>query len=552
MHEWKSKRIQYRGLQRNRLIRVLLLISILFYQLRIFAQAQNTSNLPTIKESPIERIHALEILQVNGLSEKSIPEYIELLSFSETQELAHFRLATLYANLSNWPKAEIHAKSAIESNPNNSDYDYLLIQILEKQFQYEAAWEIHKKLINQQPRYISRYYDAISNCIKREDHSDALQLIKQYQFHFGSNEYAHRIQTQSYLYLDSKYPQQHYLDSLLIYNEQYLLSKPKEFTPWVSFHINQIQKNKGSAESKTEVVSFYQKMLDLQKHDSTILKELEKLTYEFPVLRNNLSKVTISQSYKKLSQLNKELSNQLIFNVFENQIQDTTVSLSELDSLLNTLTKTPNFGYKSEVMVLVGNQYFIRGEFEKAQICFQFWNQNEPTQSPFFTELTSPENKNTSTKIQINNNEIEDNSVVNTSKMIKNDLLSIHNRYIVCLYKSGNTSALKTALEWYEVNFPFITDDASQIVKIFELQLNKQWKEAVNLWNQFNPESPILNEVYFAQIDIELNLPGTLKLFKTFPIKNQVSQWQNQGKIHPTLARDLIKRINQTGTPTNK
>lgn len=552
MHEWKSKRIQHRRLQCNRLIQLFCISSFLFCSLFLCAQAQNTANLPTIKESPIERIHALEISQVNGLSEKSIPEYIELLAFPETQELASYRLATLYANIGNWQKAEIHAKSAIDLNPNNSDFDYLLIRILEKQFQYDGAWKIHKKLIAQQPRFISRYYDAISNCVKRENYSDALQLIKEYQFHFGLNEYAHRIQTQCYLFLDKKYPEQHFLDSLLIRNEEYLITNPKEFTPWVAFHLNQLQKKMGVAQSKEAVVTFYQKMLGLHQHDSTILQELDKLSYEFPVLRNNQTENNLTVSFEKLSRLNKEISNQSVFNDFENQLNDTNISLTELDSLSDVLFKKTDFGYKSEVIILVGNQYFIRGKFEKAYSCYQYWVKNEPSESPFFSELSSPETQKLNSLNPNNSIQKEVNNSVNSSNKLRNDLLTIRNRYLVCVYKLGKSNELKTALEWYEINYPFILDDASQLIQILNLQLNKNWIEAVKLWNDINPRSPILNEVYFAQIDMELNFPNQNPSINSSSFQNQVLQWQNLGKIHPSVARDLIKKINESSSTKKK
>lgn len=552
MHERKSKRIQHRRLQCNRLTRLFCISSFQFCSLFLCAQAQNTSNLPTIKESPTERIHSLEVSQVNGLSEKSIPEYIELLAFPETQELANFRLATLYAEIGNWPKAEIFAKAASDLNPNNTDFDFLLIRILEKQFQYDEAWKIHKKLIAQQPRFISRYYDAISNCIKRENYSDALQLIKEYQFHFGMNEYAHRIQTQCYLFLDTKYPQKHFLDSLLIRNEEYLFTNPKEFTPWVAFHLNQIQKKMGVAASKEAEISFYKKMLHLHQHDSSILEELDKLSYDFPALRNNQTKSNIIVSFEKLSRLNKEFSNQSVIEDFQNQLNDTNISLTELDSLYVILFKSTNFGYKSELMILVGNQYFIRSKFEKAYTCFRYWTQNEPSQSPFFSEFSSPEtpkpnsiNLNKSIQKEISNS-------VNSSNKLRNDHLSIRNRYLVCVYKLGKSSELKTALDWYDMNFPFIIEDAMQLIQILELQLNKNWVEAVNLWNRINSISPILNEVYFAQIDMELNFPNQIATFKSNSFQNQVIQWQNLGKIHPTVARDLIKQLNESSSTKKK
>ncbi len=549
MHERKSKRIQHRRLQRNRLIRLFCISSFLSCSLFLCAQAQNTANFPTIKESPTERIHSLEVSQVNGLSEKTIPEYIELLAFSETQELANFRLANLYANLDNWPKAEIYAKAACELNPNNSDYDFLYLRILEKQFQYDRAWKIHQKLIAKQPRYISRYYDAISNCIKREHYLDALQLITQYQFHFGLNEYAHRIRTQCYLFLDPHYPQQHYLDSLLIQNEQYLLTKPKEFTPWVAFQINQLQKKAGESESKSLIVAFYNKMYVLQQYDSGILQELDKLTYEFPVLRSTNVKMNIVESLFQLSQLNKELQTPTIFKDFEDQIADTSHSLTDLDSLYTVLFKKLDFGYKSEAMVLLGNQYFIRGQFDKALKCFNYWRENEPKQSPFFSEQTSPETLNTNAIIPGNKESKESLSRIDK---IKNDLLSIQNRYVISLYKMGKISELRASIEWYEENFPFVIDDATILIKILDNQLNKNWVDPVTLWGQIKMGSPILDETYFAQIDLELHTPNQIETFKKTPLQNSVIQWQNQGKIHPTLARDLIIQIYQSRQINNK
>ncbi len=553
MRERKSKRIQHRRLQCNRLNCTVSFLFIFFTAPIQFVFAQTATNLPTIKETPTERIHSLEIAQINGLSDKYKSEYIELLAFEETKEIAHFRLAQIYSNSENWSKAEIHAMAALSLNPENSNYCFLAIKILEKQFRYQDAWKIHQYLIKSNPRYISRYYEAISNCLKREDYQSALQLIQLYRFHFGYNEYAHRTQLQCYFYLNPKFPEKHYSDSILIENENYLLLRPKDFTSWVAFQINQITKGNTLAIANVQAEQFYNKMLEFQKWDSKILSELEELRTEFPFLQKNINTNRVFSILQNIISLNEPQPKNTLISNFQRSLVDTSITLLQLDSMNAMIQSSDHVSCQVELSILIGNQYFIRGEFRKALLCYRKWTQKEYPVL-YFENVDKPNGEASRSEIENHSQTLLPNNAIKKTKLYseENSALSIYNRFVICLYKNGLTDELNQSINWYEENYPFILNEATTLITALNLQSNKKWSESVSVWNKMQVKSSSFQDGYFGLIDSELHAYNQIQKFKEISFSKQIEEWIIEGKLHPSLARVLIIEHNQAMSSQKK
>ena len=59
--------------------------------------------------------------------------------------------------------------------------------MLELKYDYLTAWNIRLKLIQRQPRYISRYEDALQNAWNRNDVKQSLYITQIWKEQFGYN-----------------------------------------------------------------------------------------------------------------------------------------------------------------------------------------------------------------------------------------------------------------------------------------------------------------------------------------------------------------------------
>jgi tetratricopeptide (TPR) repeat protein len=559
MPKWKSKRIQHWRLQCNRLITIFRFGILGFIAFVSEVSGQGDASFPTIKETPIQRIHSLEISRMNGLAEKAVPEYLELLNFPETKQLADFRLAEIYLNSNELTKAEIHAKAALESDKSNSDFIYLLIKILEKQYKYEEAWFQHYSLVTAKPRYISRYYDAISNCYKRENYSDALNLIQLYSFHFGKNDYSHRTQIECWLRLSIKLKEMKYVDSVLIENEKYVFTMPNGMNSWIAFQIRQLNNNFPKEEAQIRSKHFVENLQVFQKSYPEMELDLKTLQSEFTFLKNEVMPSNIFTLVQAIEQANNMNQAELDFKEFQREIQKNDIRDSVLDSLLINIKNNKTSFLSSELHILLGNEFYKRGNFKNALDCYAVWKGNESNSKLIF-ELNETENSN--------------NLSTENSDVLKNDPLSIQNRLIVCKYKMGilfdtssnisvsistnsditsksnstvtnpsSYSRESSEFDWYEINYPFLSSETEIVKDILWNQLTGNWIAAISLWNSTKSGTSIYPDFYFVLLDAESHSSvDELNFFKQYSFEIAVNNWVAEGKMHPKLAQELMSK----------
>ncbi len=562
MPKWKSQRIQYWRLQRNRLTTIFRIGILGFISIVSDVSAQSDASFPTIKETPIQRIHSLEISRINGLSDKALPEYLELLNFPETKQLADFRLAEIYLNSNELTKAELHAKAAWESDKNSSDFSYLLIQILEKELKYEEAWKIHSSLVSKEPRYISRYYDAINNCYKRSNYQDALNLIQLYRFHFGKNDYSHRTLIECWLRTSNG---NQYVDSVIRENERYILTKPGEAKSWIAFQLRFINGNfpKDEAEKKSKI--FVENLVSFQKSNPDFELDIKGLQADFPFLKTETATLDLVSLLKAIQEEPNPKIAELDFNAFQNQLQNINTSDSILNYLLNILPKNQTSYLNIELHVLIGNEFYKRGDFKNALTCYSMWKSNEGSAALIF-ETNNKIKTDLELQIQILNAAegpaSKSTNISSDTTIVKNDALSIHNRLIICKYKtntlftpksnknsnnSGSTNSNmgftkeSEEFEWYEINFPFLLNEMEILKDILWNQSNNNWTAAIGLWNSINVSTSIYPDFYFAILDAEMKSDNQLNYFKQYSFEIAVNKWVTEGKIHPKLAQELIQ-----------
>ncbi len=172
----KSKRIQHWRLCQHE-IKIALLFAMFFF-LGKHGKAQN---------SPKQGFYQAEIaFQLSKWSDalKGFSAVYED-SLQSPSAAAAFRISQCYENLGKRSEALNYAAAATSLDSTEDAYLLHYANLLELSYDFQSAWKIRLKLIEKQPRYISRYEDALQNAVNRKQVQEYIILTQNWETQFG-------------------------------------------------------------------------------------------------------------------------------------------------------------------------------------------------------------------------------------------------------------------------------------------------------------------------------------------------------------------------------
>jgi tetratricopeptide (TPR) repeat protein len=174
----KSQRIQYWRLCQYE-IKSFWLIA-LFFCLGNQGEAQIT---------PQQRFHQAEIDFQAFKWTEALKGFQEV--FDDTALLpnaaAAYRISVCHEKIGTLLTALQFAEKSCQIDSTQDDYWLHYARLLEMKYDYQKAWNIRLKLIQRQPRYISRYEDALQNAWNRNDVKQSLYITQIWKEQFGHN-----------------------------------------------------------------------------------------------------------------------------------------------------------------------------------------------------------------------------------------------------------------------------------------------------------------------------------------------------------------------------
>lgn len=174
----KSQRIQYWRLCQYE-IKSFWLIA-LFFCLGNQGEAQIT---------PQQRFHQAEIDFQAFKWTEALKGFQEI--FDDTalppNAAAAYRISVCHEKIGTLPAALQFAEKSCQIDSTQDDYWLHYARLLEMKYEYQKAWNIRLKLIHRQPRYISRYEDALQNAWNRNDVKQSLYITQIWKEQFGHN-----------------------------------------------------------------------------------------------------------------------------------------------------------------------------------------------------------------------------------------------------------------------------------------------------------------------------------------------------------------------------
>ena len=174
----KSQRIQYWRLCQYE-IKSFWLIA-LFFCLGNQGEAQIT---------PQQRFHQAEIDFQAFKWTEALKGFQEV--FDDTALLpnaaAAYRISVCHEKIGTLLTALQFAEKSCQIDSTQDDYWLHYARLLELKYDYIMAWNIRLKLIQRQPRYISRYEDALQNAWNRNNPDQCLLITQKWEDQFGLN-----------------------------------------------------------------------------------------------------------------------------------------------------------------------------------------------------------------------------------------------------------------------------------------------------------------------------------------------------------------------------
>lgn len=98
-----------------------------------------------------------------------------------------YRISVCNERLGSIPEALIYADKAHRLDTSESEYLLHYARLLEMKYEYAKSWDIRLKLIAQEPRFISRYEEALQNALNRNAYQQGLQITQMWNAQFGQN-----------------------------------------------------------------------------------------------------------------------------------------------------------------------------------------------------------------------------------------------------------------------------------------------------------------------------------------------------------------------------
>lgn len=174
----KSKRIQHWRLRQHVVIKGLFLFITSFWCLSVFSQTATNSR---YYQAEIDYQTTKWSEALNGFK----------LLFSDTalapNAAVAYRISVCHERLGRIPEALIYADKAYGLDTSESEYLLHYARLLEMKYEYAKSWDIRLKLIAQEPRFISRYEEALQNALNRNAYQQGLQITQMWNAQFGQN-----------------------------------------------------------------------------------------------------------------------------------------------------------------------------------------------------------------------------------------------------------------------------------------------------------------------------------------------------------------------------
>lgn len=174
----KSKRIQHWRLRQHVVIKRLFLFVISFWCLSVYSQTFTNS-----------RYYEAEIDYQSTKWSEALKGF--KLLFSDTalapNAAVAYRISACHERLGHIPEALIYAEKAYRLDTSESEYLLHYARLLEMKYEYAKSWDIRLKLIAQEPRFISRYEEALQNALNRNAYQQGLQITQMWNAQFGQN-----------------------------------------------------------------------------------------------------------------------------------------------------------------------------------------------------------------------------------------------------------------------------------------------------------------------------------------------------------------------------
>ena len=178
MPRGKSQRIQHWRLCQYE-ISILGLLALMLFN---FTQGKAQSVIP-------QKYHEAEISFQASKWAESITGFQSLLDDTSVQVKApaYFRISICNERLGNLPSALMNAELAYLLDSFQDEYLIHYADLLEKKYEFNKAWILRLELIRRQPRYISRYEDALQNASNRNNPEQCLLITQKWEDQFGLN-----------------------------------------------------------------------------------------------------------------------------------------------------------------------------------------------------------------------------------------------------------------------------------------------------------------------------------------------------------------------------
>ena len=178
MPRGKSQRIQHWRLCQYEISILGLLALMLFHH----TQGKAQSVIP-------QKYHEAEISFQASKWAESITGFQSLLDDTSVQVKApaYFRISICNERLGNLPSALMNAEQAYLLDSFQDEYLIHYADLLEKKYEFNKAWKLRLELIRRQPRYISRYEDALQNASNRNSPEQCLLITQKWEDQFGLN-----------------------------------------------------------------------------------------------------------------------------------------------------------------------------------------------------------------------------------------------------------------------------------------------------------------------------------------------------------------------------
>ncbi len=174
----KSKRIQHWRLRQYVVKKSLFLFFISFWCLSIYSQTSTDS-----------RYYQAEIDYQTTKWSEALKGF--KLLFSDTalapNSAVAYRISVCHERLGSIHEALIYAEKACALDTSESEYLLHYAKLLEMKYDYAKSWDIRLKLIAQEPRFISRYEEALQNALNRNAYQQGLQITQMWNAQFGQN-----------------------------------------------------------------------------------------------------------------------------------------------------------------------------------------------------------------------------------------------------------------------------------------------------------------------------------------------------------------------------